>query len=247
MDRSGCDPVVGLCELGVEPLVSWEAWNFLISRETVEFSRRTLFCGLSHHRRTLSSIRTQQPGSLPDYQVDPYRLLEDDLKDVYDDIREELQRNTTEPELKTIATYYFDGQGKALRPMVAILMARAINYHMYKEKSGLLASQRQVAMISEMIHSASLVHDDVVDQADFRRGKPSVNVLWNHKKLEQLNSVGINDLILQDLYSYVERNPRLVNMQDAQYMATDRITLEEETESLRISRLFRLTRLLKEH
>lgn len=49
--------------------------------------------------------------------------------------------------------------------------------------SGLLASQRQVAMISEMIHSASLVHDDVVDQADFRRGKPSVNVLWNHKKV----------------------------------------------------------------
>jgi len=49
--------------------------------------------------------------------------------------------------------------------------------------SGLLASQRQVAMISEMIHSASLIHDDVVDQADFRRGKPSVNVLWNHKKV----------------------------------------------------------------
>jgi hypothetical protein len=40
------------------------------------------------HRRTLSSIRSQQPGSLPDYQVDPYRLLEDDLKEVYDDIRE---------------------------------------------------------------------------------------------------------------------------------------------------------------
>jgi decaprenyl-diphosphate synthase subunit 1 len=38
-------------------------------------------------------------------------------------------------------------------------------------------------MIAEMIHSASLIHDDVVDQADFRRGKPSVNVLWNHKKV----------------------------------------------------------------
>nr|CAD7432820.1 unnamed protein product [Timema monikensis] len=46
----------------------------------------------------------------------------------------------------------------------------------------LLRPQRQVAMISEMIHSASLIHDDVIDQSDFRRGKPSVNVLWNHKK-----------------------------------------------------------------
>lgn len=49
--------------------------------------------------------------------------------------------------------------------------------------SGLLTSQREVAMISEMIHTASLVHDDVIDQSDFRRGKPSVNVMWNHKKV----------------------------------------------------------------
>lgn len=133
--------------------------------------------------RPFSSMQTQQPGSLPQYQVDPYRLLEDDLKDVYNEIRVELGRNTNQPELNTIATYYFDGQGKALRPMVAMLMARAVNYHLYKENGGLLPSQRQVAMISEMIHSASLIHDDVIDQSDFRRGKPSVNVLWNHKKV----------------------------------------------------------------
>lgn len=40
-----------------------------------------------------------------------------------------------------------------------------------------------MAMIAEMIHSASLVHDDVIDQSDFRRGKPSVNALWNQKKV----------------------------------------------------------------
>ncbi|GBP82453.1 Decaprenyl-diphosphate synthase subunit 1 [Eumeta japonica] len=47
----------------------------------------------------------------------------------------ELERNTNQAELNTIATYYFDGQGKALRPMVAILMARAVNYHVYGENS----------------------------------------------------------------------------------------------------------------
>ncbi|CAH0553204.1 unnamed protein product [Brassicogethes aeneus] len=129
-----------------------------------------------------STMRTQQPGSLPEYQVDPYALLEDDLKDVYVYIREALKRNTYQKDLYEISTYYFDGHGKAIRPMVAILMARAINYHIYKEKS-LLPSQREVAMISEMIHTASLVHDDVIDQSDFRRGKPSVNVMWNHKKV----------------------------------------------------------------
>lgn len=51
--------------------------------------------------------------------------------------------------------------------------------------SGLLDSQRQVAMISEMIHNASLIHDDVIDQPDFRRGKPSINVVWSQKKVSE--------------------------------------------------------------
>lgn len=42
---------------------------------------------------------------------------------------QELIKNTEREQLRTISTYYFGGQGKALRPMIAILMARAINYH----------------------------------------------------------------------------------------------------------------------
>ncbi|KAF7997701.1 hypothetical protein HCN44_008874 [Aphidius gifuensis] len=122
-----------------------------------------------------------QPGSLLKENIDPYKLLEADLKDIYSDIRQKLIKSTNIEELQTIATYYFDGQGKALRPMIAVLMARASNYHEHKDQ--LLASQRQVAMISEMIHSASLIHDDVIDQSNFRRGKPSVNVLWSQKKV----------------------------------------------------------------
>lgn len=126
---------------------------------------------------------TQNPGTKSNEHVDPYRLLDDDLKDVYVDIREALRKNTYQEDLYEIATYYFDGHGKALRPMVSILMAKAMNYHMHKNNSALLSSQRKVAMISEMIHTASLVHDDVIDHSDFRRGKPSVNVMWNHKKV----------------------------------------------------------------
>lgn len=50
-------------------------------------------------------------------------------------------------------------------------------------------------MISEMIHSASLIHDDVIDQSNFRRGKPSVNVLWNHRKV-----------IINENYEYYTEN-----------------------------------------
>ena len=38
-----------------------------------------------------------------------------------------------------------------------------------------LTKQRKVALISEMIHTASLVHDDILDHAETRRGKPSIN------------------------------------------------------------------------
>lgn len=85
----------------------------------------------SENIRCFGTLRTQYPGSLPDTSVDPYRLLEDDLKDFYHDIRTALIKNTNQEELQTIATYYFDGQGKALRPMVAILVARAFNHHIY--------------------------------------------------------------------------------------------------------------------
>jgi len=48
--------------------------------------------------------------------------------------------------------------------------------------SGLLTSQRQLALVSEMIHTATLVHDDVIDMSDTRRGKPSVNALFGEQK-----------------------------------------------------------------
>ena len=42
--------------------------------------------------------------------------------------------------------------------------------------------QRQVALVSEMIHTASLLHDDILDHALTRRGKPSVNSTWDARK-----------------------------------------------------------------
>lgn len=43
-----------------------------------------------------------------------------------------------------------------------------------------------------MIHSASLIHDDVIDQSFSRRGKPSVNVIWNHKKVSTMSLDDVN-------------------------------------------------------
>jgi len=45
---------------------------------------------------------------------------------------QELVSGTSQDDLKQIATYYFDGQGKSFRPMVALVMARAVNEHLNK-------------------------------------------------------------------------------------------------------------------
>ena len=80
--------------------------------------------------------------------------------------------------------YYFDGQGKAIRPVIALTLGNAVNQHLSNicgaddssiDFINLQHKQRQVSIISEMIHTASLIHDDVIDKADTRRGKIAVN------------------------------------------------------------------------
>ena len=76
-------------------------------------------------------------------------------------------------ELGEMAKYYFDGAGKGLRPVIAMCVGHAFNVHTGKVGKA-EEGQRMVAIISEMIHTASLVHDDILDHAETRRGKVRV-------------------------------------------------------------------------
>ena len=63
--------------------------------------------------------------------------------------------------------------GKRMRPILVLLMAKAFG--------SVNESTLNVAVGAEIIHTATLVHDDVVDESDERRGQPSVNALFNNK------------------------------------------------------------------
>lgn len=82
--------------------------------------------------------------------------------------------------------YIFDARGKGIRPLLVLLSAG-----MHGEGSPLPEQSYLAAMLIEMVHTASLVHDDVIDEADLRRGQPSVNAIWHSKR-----SVIIGDYIL---------------------------------------------------
>ncbi len=87
--------------------------------------------------------------------------------------------------------------GKRARPMLARLFGRAVG----APEEPLV----DVAVASEMIHSASLLHDDVVDSGMFRRGRPTVNARWGN-----IVSVMSGDLILStSLYRLSEIDARL--------------------------------------
>lgn len=77
------------------------------------------------------------------------------------------------PLLRAAADQIFSAGGKRLRPLIVLLVARA-TYTMHGLED-LTDRHRRLAEITEMIHTASLVHDDVLDECDTRRGKETVN------------------------------------------------------------------------
>lgn len=75
--------------------------------------------------------------------------------------------------VKDIGGHILLGQGKRLRPLFFVLSCRLCNYRG--------ENTYRLSTVFEYIHAASLLHDDVLDDADLRRKKPSVNHLWgNH-------------------------------------------------------------------
>ncbi len=74
--------------------------------------------------------------------------------------------------ISEIGNYLVNNGGKRLRPLLVLLCARALNY------SG--QDHVLVAAIIEFIHSATLLHDDVVDESNLRRGKPSANAAFGN-------------------------------------------------------------------
>jgi len=91
-----------------------------------------------------------------------------DLEGVEAEIRREL--NSPVALIQEMGGYIAGAGGKRLRPMLLLLAARLAGY----------VGPRGVrlACVVEMLHTATLIHDDVVDQAPLRRGRPSANAQW---------------------------------------------------------------------
>ena len=95
-------------------------------------------------------------------------LVGDDLAAVEAAIRREIASPV--PLIQEMGAYIAGAGGKRLRPMLLLLAARLSGY---QGPRGV-----RLACAVELLHTATLIHDDVVDQAPLRRGQPSANVQW---------------------------------------------------------------------
>ncbi|MEM9386130.1 MAG: octaprenyl diphosphate synthase [Pseudomonadota bacterium] len=97
-------------------------------------------------------------------------LISEDLAAIDGEIRRQL--HTRVPLIDTIAHYIVSSGGKRLRPMIVVLAARALAY----EGDAHVKS----AAIIEFIHTATLLHDDVVDESNLRRGRQTANSVYGN-------------------------------------------------------------------
>jgi octaprenyl-diphosphate synthase len=78
-----------------------------------------------------------------------------------------------QPMVRDVATYVLGSGGKRLRPALVLLVSRMLGYK----------GERDVryAAVIEMIHTATLIHDDIIDGSDLRRGNPTANNTWGNQ------------------------------------------------------------------
>ena len=98
----------------------------------------------------------------------------DQVKDDLDNIEDQLKQNLT-PYLEVvsqIASHILFSGGKRLRPLLMVLSARLCGYKGQDDT--------KIATVFEYLHTASLLHDDLVDHAATRRGKPAAHSLWDN-------------------------------------------------------------------
>ncbi|WP_444899128.1 octaprenyl diphosphate synthase [Microbulbifer sp. VAAC004] len=127
-----------------------------------------------------------------------HRVAAEDFAAVNQRILDQLHSDV--PLVENIGHYLVEAGGKRLRPLLVLLCARACNYH----DEGHI----DLATIIEFIHTATLLHDDVVDTSDMRRGRLTANAKWGNAP-----SVLVGDFL------YSRAFQMMIALQDMRIMA----------------------------
>ncbi len=101
-----------------------------------------------------------------------YYFVAEEMKSVNDTLLSIANHSTTDL-IKVVSDYLMNAGGKRLRPLLSLVIAKAMLYE----------GNKHIALASavELIHAATLLHDDVIDESKQRRKMPSANLIWGNK------------------------------------------------------------------
>ncbi|MCD6353114.1 MAG: polyprenyl synthetase family protein [Proteobacteria bacterium] len=117
-----------------------------------------------------------------------YEMVDKDLQEVEKELDRNLQSEAAL--IPEIGKHILNSGGKRFRPLILILSACACGY---QEKVHI-----KLASVLEFIHTATLLHDDVVDDANIRRGNSSANTLWGNQA-----SILVGDFLFSQAFSLI--------------------------------------------
>ena len=123
-------------------------------------------------------------------------LLLPDLAKVNDLIRQKAESEISLTQ--EIADYIINSGGKRLRAMLTLACS-----YLLDDSQKSTSTHIEFATAVELIHNASLMHDDVIDQSSMRRGKKCANLVWNNKA-----AILIGDFLLTQAFNLIVAEPR---------------------------------------
>lgn len=123
-----------------------------------------------------------------------YQPIESELRRVEDMLAERLGKSGRGV-ISEINCYLLSAKGKRLRPALAILSARA---SLKRQDTVPLRRMAKLAAALELIHIASLVHDDVIDKSDLRHNNPTINSRWGDDV-----SIAVGDYLYSEAFRLI--------------------------------------------
>lgn len=140
----------------------------------------------------------------------PRPVMTNSIQQIVSDDFDALNKNVVRqlhsevPLIENIGQYLIEAGGKRIRPLLVLLCSRAFNYKGEKHID--------LATVIEFLHTATLLHDDVVDMSEMRRGRPTANIQWGNP-----SSVLVGDFIYSRAFQLLVS---IADMQIMEVMAT---------------------------
>lgn len=145
-------------------------------------------------RENLAALNDATPPAGEDRRLffDPKKVIEDDLNMMVHSLPETVK--SKDSMVNSAARYFFKKTGKMFRPTVVILIGRAVQAGLHTNVADVVAVEEsrrrmekvlKLAEVTEMIHVASLIHDDIVDEAETRRGVTTLHKILGNRAAVQ--------------------------------------------------------------